>query len=195
MFLFFLFCFSFSFYFNKVDVSPFFFLHLFCFSLLVCSSFLFFFFHLSIFRVCFVLDVLNSVPDLLLVSFLFISHFLDHLGLNSGSKSCHVSMNWPSAPNSHMLYSRNTNMSGNIINHDLQTSMNEQTHFFIKIYLSHFILKRVDVSEVCERWVETGTDCYIDPTSSLDHSTLSYLQEPTWHFFRILAMFAQAGIA
>ena len=33
--------------------------------------------------------------------------------------------------------------------------MNEQTHFFIKnIYLSHFILKRVDVSVVCERWVE-----------------------------------------
>ena len=32
--------------------------------------------------------------------------------------------------------------------------MNERTHFFIKIYLSHFILERVDVSVVCERWVE-----------------------------------------
>ena len=29
--------------------------------------------------------------------------------------------------------------------------MNEQTHFFIKIYLSHFILERVDVSVVYER--------------------------------------------
>ena len=48
---------------------------------------------------------------------------------------------------------------------------------------------------VCERWVETGTDCYIDPTSSLDHSTLCYLQEPTWHFFRVLAGVAQPGVA
>ena len=32
--------------------------------------------------------------------------------------------------------------------------MNERTDFFIKIYLSHFILERVDVSVVCERWVE-----------------------------------------
>ena len=46
--------------------------------------------------------------------------------------------------------------------------MNEQTHFFIKIYLSDFILERVDVSMVCERWVETRTGCYIDPTSSFD---------------------------
>ena len=53
-----------------------------------------------------------------------------------------------------LLYSRNTNISGNIINHNLRTSMNERTHFFIKIYLSHFILERVDVSVVCERWVE-----------------------------------------
>ena len=62
------------------------------------------------------------------------------------------------------------------------------------MYLSHFILKRTDVSVVCERWVETGTDCYIDPTSSLDHSTLSYLQETTLHFFRILAGVAQPGV-
>ena len=57
---------------------------------------------------------------------------------------------------------------------DFQTSMNERTHFFIKRYLSHFILERVDVSVMCEKWVETGTDGYIDPTSSLDHSTLFY---------------------
>ena len=48
---------------------------------------------------------------------------------------------------------------------------------------------------VCERWVETGTDCYTDPTSSLDHSTLCYLQEPTLHFFRILAGVSQPWIA
>ena len=53
-----------------------------------------------------------------------------------------------------MLYNCNTNTSGNIIKHSLQTSMNERTHFFIKIYLSHFILEWVDVSVVCERWVE-----------------------------------------
>ena len=35
--------------------------------------------------------------------------------------------------------------------HDLHNSMNERTHFFIKIYFSHFILVRVDVSVVCER--------------------------------------------
>ena len=47
-----------------------------------------------------------------------------------------------------------TYTSGNIIKHNLWTSMNERTHFFIKIYLSHFILERVDVSVVCERWVK-----------------------------------------
>ena len=31
-----------------------------------------------------------------------------------------------------------------------RTSMNERTHFFIKIYLSHFILERVDVGCVWE---------------------------------------------
>ena len=30
----------------------------------------------------------------------------------------------------------------------------ERTHFFTKTYLSHFILERVDVSVVWERWVE-----------------------------------------
>ena len=53
-----------------------------------------------------------------------------------------------------MWYSRNTNISGNIIKHNLRNSINERTHFFIKIYLSPFILKRVDVSVVCERCVE-----------------------------------------
>ena len=52
-----------------------------------------------------------------------------------------------------MLYSHNRNTSGNIIKDDLRL---QWTHFFIKIYLSHFILKRVNVSVVCERWVERG---------------------------------------
>ena len=60
------------------------------------------------------------------------------------------------------------------------------------MYLSHFIL---NVSVLCERWEETGTNCYIDPTSSLDHSTLCYLQELTYYFFCILAGFAQPGVA
>ena len=33
----------------------------------------------------------------------------------------------------------------------MNEQMNEQTQFFIKIYLSHFILERVDVSVVCDR--------------------------------------------
>ena len=56
-----------------------------------------------------------------------------------------------------MLYSRDTNISGNIIKHNLRTSMNERTHFYIKINLSHFILERVDVSVVCEMSGETYT--------------------------------------
>ena len=36
--------------------------------------------------------------------------------------------------------------------------MNERTHFFIKIYLSHFILERVDVGYVWEvSWRQTST--------------------------------------
>ena len=43
--------------------------------------------------------ILLSVSNFLLVSLLFIGRFLDSLDLNSGSKSCHVVMNWPSTPN------------------------------------------------------------------------------------------------
>ena len=39
---------------------------------------------------------------------------------------------------------------------------NEQMHFFIKIYLSHFIFERV-MFVMCEKWVDTRTDCYIHP--------------------------------
>ena len=47
-----------------------------------------------------------------------------------------------------------TNISGNIIKH-IFTNFNERTNTLLykNIYLSHFIL---DVSVVCERWVEQG---------------------------------------
>ena len=88
----------------------------------------------------------------------------------------------------------NINISGNINKHNLRTSKNERTPFSQKISLSHFILERVDDSVVCERWAETRRDCYIDPTSSPHYSMLCYLQEPTWHFFRILVGVAQPGV-
>ena len=49
---------------------------------------------------------------------------------------------------------------------------NERTNTLLykSMYLSHFIL---DVSVVCERWLETGTNCYTDPTSSPDHNSTS----------------------
>ena len=50
----------------------------------------------------------------------------------------------------------------------MTTSMNEWTHFFIKIYLSHLMLV------VCERWVRDGDRLlHIDPSSS-DHSSISF---------------------
>ena len=55
----------------------------------------------------------------------------------------------------------------------MTTSMNEQTHFFIEIYLSHFILERGCF--LCVRGeLETGTDCYILIPSSSDHSSTSF---------------------
>ena len=46
------------------------------------------------------------------------------------------------------------------------TLTNERTHFFIKIYLSHFILERV-MFVVCERWVgDRGRTAILTPSSS-----------------------------
>ena len=51
--------------------------------------------------------------------------------------------------------------------------MNERTHFFIKIYLSHFIRK--GWCWLCVRSeLETGIDCYILTQSSSDHSSTSF---------------------
>ena len=58
----------------------------------------------------------------------------------------------------------------------MTTSMNERTHFFRKIYLSHFILERVAkglMLVMCERWVGDGTDCNILTPSSSDYSSTS----------------------
>ena len=55
------------------------------------------------------------------------------------------------------------------------TNFNERTNTLLykNMHLSHFLLERVNVSVVCERWVETGTDRYIDPNSSVYHSSTS----------------------
>ena len=84
-----------------------------------------------------------------------------------------------------VVYYAYTYIRGNIIKHNLRTSMNERTHFFLKIYLLHFILEGVDVSVVCERWVETKTDCYhhhhhVVPTARISltlsrHSSLTFI--------------------
>ena len=51
--------------------------------------------------------------------------------------------------------------------------MNERTHFFIKIYLSHFIRK--GWCFLCVRGeLETETDCHILTPSSSDHSSTSF---------------------
>ena len=62
----------------------------------------------------------------------------------------------------------------NIIKHNIRTSMNERTHFFIKIYLSHFILDKVMFLLCVRDKLETGTDCYIDPKLFFDHSSTSF---------------------
>ena len=66
-----------------------------------------------------------------------------------------------------------TNISRNIIKHNIRTSMNERTHFFIKIYLSHFILERFDVGCVGEMSWRRGQTAMLTPSSS-DHSSTSF---------------------
>ena len=56
----------------------------------------------------------------------------------------------------------------------MKTSMNERTHLFVKIYLSHFIRK--GWCWLCVRGeLETGTDCYILTPSSSDRSCTSFV--------------------
>ena len=50
---------------------------------------------------------------------------------------------------------------------------NERIHFFIKIWISHTLFL-IGWCLFCVRGeLETGTDCYIDPSSSRDHSSSS----------------------
>ena len=53
------------------------------------------------------------------------------------------------------------------------TSMSERTHFFIKIYLSHFILERVDAGCVWEMRWRWGQTVILTQNSSHDHSSIS----------------------
>ena len=75
-----------------------------------------------------------------------------------------------------LLYSRIQLYYGNILKHNLRTSMNERTHFFIKIYLSRFILEKVAkglMLIMCERWVGDGDRLlHIDPKVSLTIAAL-----------------------
>ena len=61
----------------------------------------------------------------------------------------------------------------NIIKHNIRTSMNERTHFFIKIYLSHFILERIDVGCVWEMSWKRRQTAILTPSSSGHSSTSS----------------------
>ena len=49
-----------------------------------------------------------------------------------------------------LLYNHIHIQRGNIIIHNLRTSMNQRTHYFIKIHISHTLFSSV----VCQRWVE-----------------------------------------
>ena len=55
----------------------------------------------------------------------------------------------------------------------MTTSITNEYTSLKDINLSHFIFEKV-MFVVCEKWVETRTDCYIDPSSSLEHSGTSF---------------------
>ena len=75
----------------------------------------------------------------------------------------------------------------------------EEHHFFLKMYLSPFIIERG--WSFCGVWETDGDRDRLDRflywpiTSSFDYSTLCYLQEPTEHFFPISAWIAQPEAA
>ena len=71
-----------------------------------------------------------------------------------------------------MLYSHNTNISRNIIKHNIRTPMNERIHFFIKKNISHTLFPKGWCWLCMRDELGTGTDCYIDQSSS-DHSRTS----------------------
>ena len=69
-----------------------------------------------------------------------------------------------------------TNIRGNIVNNN--DDFTERTN---KNIISHTLFSKVLILVVCERWLETRTDCYIDPK-------FFWLLQ---HFFLILAGVAQ----
>ena len=93
------------------------------------------------------------------------THVLTHANTWSLTHLSAFSLHLHASIELYILYRHNHNI-------DLRTSVNEYTS--LKNYISLTLYSRkVDVSVVCERWMETGTDCYIDPNSSLDHSSTS----------------------
>ena len=74
-----------------------------------------------------------------------------------------------------LFYIHNTTIGRDIIKHNIRTSMNKRIHFFIKIYLSHFILERV-MFVVCERWIGTGDRLLYSP-----QVLLSTIAAPLFH--------------
>ena len=88
-----------------------------------------------------------------------------------------------------MLYSPNDNI-------DLRTSMNERTHFFVKLFFPHTLFSGGLMFLLCVRDGWRQTDCYIDPTSSLDHSSTSstsYLGLLNMGSLRAISLILQAG--
>ena len=69
-----------------------------------------------------------------------------------------------------MLY---THIHADICRKIMTTAINERTHFFIKIYLSHFIRKGWCFFCVWGE-LEAKTDCHILTPSSFDHSSPSF---------------------
>ena len=132
--------FAFSFFALRCWSVPFFFSFL-----PACCTFsyvLFFFFVLDFSsRVPLAFEVLYSFSDSLF------GHFYDCLFRH---EITHFGMNWPQTRNRIMLHSRNTYTTIHIyMRKQSQHNNNERTHFFRKIYLSHFILNG------CE-WVVKG---------------------------------------
>ena len=70
----------------------------------------------------------------------------------------------------HVLYGRNTNIniSRNIIKHNLRTSLNERTHFFIKISISHTLFSKGLMLLWCVRdgWRDIYSERGLLPISS-----------------------------
>ena len=79
-----------------------------------------------------------------------------------------------------VLYSCNINISRNIIKHNLQTSMNDWTHFFIKIYISHTLFSKGLIFLWCVRdgWRDINSERGLLPISSSSNLGVPTLAPP-----------------